>query len=91
VPDCVVLVRGLLGDRAVPARAKAALGALALYLASPVDLVPDFIPVAGVLDDVILLALVLRLVLRTAGEATVRGHWRGPERSLGAVLALSRR
>jgi uncharacterized membrane protein YkvA (DUF1232 family) len=87
----VVLVRGLLGDPAVPGRAKVALAGLVAYLLSPIDLIPDLIPVAGVLDDAILLALVLRLVLRSAGEGTIRRHWRGPERSLRAVLALSRR
>ncbi len=63
-----------------------ALGLLAAYLASPIDLVPDFIPVAGQLDDAILVALVLRGVLRAAGEEVVRGHWRGPERSLRLLL-----
>ena len=91
VPDCVRLVRGLLGDPAVPRRSKLALAALVVYLASPVDLVPDFIPVAGQLDDAILLALVLRGVLRRAGEPVVRAHWPGPERSLALVLRLSRR
>jgi uncharacterized membrane protein YkvA (DUF1232 family) len=91
VPDCVRLVRGLLGDPAVPRRCKAALGLLAVYLASPIDLVPDFIPVAGQLDDAILLALVLRGVVRAAGEGVVRAHWPGPERSLRLVLALAGR
>jgi uncharacterized membrane protein YkvA (DUF1232 family) len=90
VPDCVLLVRALLRDPRVPRRSKLALGALVVYLASPVDLVPDFIPVAGQLDDALLLALVLRGVLRAAGEAVVREHWRGPERSLALVLRLSR-
>ncbi len=91
VPDCVVLVRGLLRDPRVPRRTKLALGALVAYLASPIDLVPDFIPVAGQLDDAILLALVLRAVLRAAGESVVREHWRGPERSLAVLLAMARR
>ena len=89
VPDCVVLVRRLLGDPRVPRGAKAALGVLVVYLASPIDLVPDFVPVAGQLDDAILLALVLRRVLRGAGEEVVREHWPGPERSLRVVLALA--
>ena len=90
VPDCVRLARGLLGDARVPRRSKLALGALVVYLASPVDLVPDFIPVAGQLDDAILLALVLRGVLRSAGESVVREHWRGPDRSIGVLLRLAR-
>jgi uncharacterized membrane protein YkvA (DUF1232 family) len=89
VPDCVLLVRGLLGDPRVPRRSRLAMWALVAYLAMPIDLVPDVIPVAGQLDDAILLALVLRSVLRTAGEAVVRAHWRGPERSLAVILALA--
>jgi uncharacterized membrane protein YkvA (DUF1232 family) len=86
VPDCVVLVRRLLGDPEVPRRRKALLGAAALYLASPIDLVPDFIPVAGQLDGAIVLALVLRMVLRSGGPDLVRRHWPGPRSSLDAML-----
>jgi uncharacterized membrane protein YkvA (DUF1232 family) len=86
VPDCVVLVRRLLGDPGVPRRARLALAALLLYLVSPIDLVPDFVPVAGQLDDAILLALVLRRLLRSAGPAIMVAHWPGPERSLAIVL-----
>ena len=82
IPDCVVLVRRLLRD---PRRAKVALGLLVAYLLLPLDLVPDFIPVAGQLDDAILVALVLRWFLRAGGAALVREHWPGPERMLGAL------
>src|SRR5829696_4900307 len=67
VPDCVVLVGRLLHDPRVPRRRKLLLALLAAYLASPIDLVPDFIPVAGQLDDAILVALVLRSIVRGAG------------------------
>ncbi len=90
VPDCVVLVRRLLGDPRVPRRRRVLLLLLVAYLASPIDLVPDVIPVAGQLDDAILVALVLRALLRGGGEATVREHWPGPERSLAVLLALAR-
>jgi uncharacterized membrane protein YkvA (DUF1232 family) len=63
--------------------------ALLAYLLSPLDLVPDFVPVAGQLDDAILLALVLRRLVRTAGPELVYRHWPGPQRSLAAVLRLS--
>jgi uncharacterized membrane protein YkvA (DUF1232 family) len=63
IPECILLVRRLLEDPQVPRRHKLLLGALVLYLASPIDLVPDFIPVAGQLDDAILVALVLRVVV----------------------------
>ncbi|MBA2347035.1 MAG: DUF1232 domain-containing protein [Solirubrobacterales bacterium] len=82
VPDCVVLVRRLLGDDRVPRRSKWLLAALVVYLASPIDLVPDLIPVAGQLDDAILLAVVVRRVLRAAGPGLLREHWPGPESSL---------
>jgi len=89
VGDSVVLIRRLLGDPRVPWRHKLLLGAIAVYLAMPIDLVPDFIPVAGQLDDAILLALVLRRVLRACGEGLLREHWPGPERSLGVLLRLA--
>ena len=67
VPDCLVLFRRLVGDPRVPRRKKIVLAALVPYLAMPIDLVPDFIPVAGYLDDAVLVALVLRYVLRGGG------------------------
>ena len=89
IPDCVVLCSRLLGDPRVPRRKKALLVALAGYLAFPFDLVPDFIPVAGQLDDVVVVALVLRSLLRSGGEPLVREHWPGPDRSLALVLRLA--
>ena len=89
VPDCVVLVRRLLKDGRIPRRRKLALGVLVVYLASPIDLVPDFIPVAGQLDDAILLGLALRWLVRGSGEAIVREHWPGPEESLRVVLRVA--
>jgi uncharacterized membrane protein YkvA (DUF1232 family) len=89
VPDCIVLFRRLLSDSRVPRGRKLLLLALVGYLAMPLDLIPDFIPVAGQLDDAILVALVLRTVLRGAGDDLVREHWPGPEASLDAVLRLA--
>jgi uncharacterized membrane protein YkvA (DUF1232 family) len=86
VPDCLVLARGLLGDSEVPVRCKVALVGLIAYLASPIDLVPDFLPVVGVLDDAILVVLTLRWILRTAGPDRVYRHWRGSQRGLELVL-----
>ena len=86
IPDCIVLVHRLLHDPRVPRRRKLLLVALIAYLALPFDLVPDFIPVAGQLDDVIIVALVLRHVLRGGGETVLREHWPGPEASLLIVL-----
>jgi uncharacterized membrane protein YkvA (DUF1232 family) len=86
VPDCLVLVRRLLGDTRVPRRSRLALGALLVYLVSPIDLVPDFVPVAGQLDDALLVVLVFRSLVRSAGPELVREHWPGQPESLAAVL-----
>jgi uncharacterized membrane protein YkvA (DUF1232 family) len=59
------------------------------YLAMPLDLVPDFIPVAGQLDDAIIVALVLRAVLRAGGPELLREHWPGPDASLNALVRLA--
>ena len=86
IPDCIVLVRRLFGDPRVPRRHKLLLGALVGYLALPVDLVPDFIPVAGHVDDVLVVVLALRVVIRASGSELLREHWPGPESSLTFVL-----
>jgi uncharacterized membrane protein YkvA (DUF1232 family) len=91
VPDCIVLFRRLLSDPRVPRDRKLLLLGMVAYLALPFDLIPDFIPVAGQLDDAILVALVLRAVLRGAGSDLVCEHWTGPETSLNAVLRLAGR
>jgi uncharacterized membrane protein YkvA (DUF1232 family) len=89
IPDCVTLFRALVRDSRVPRRRKLLLVALIAYLVLPLDLIPDFIPVAGQLDDAIIVAFVLRSVLRGAGPGLVREHWRGPERSLDILLRLA--
>lgn len=86
IPDLLILVRGLLRDPRVPRNRKFLLGALAIYLALPFDIVPDFIPVAGALDDVLLVALVLRSLVKGAGREVVEDNWRGPRESLALVF-----
>jgi uncharacterized membrane protein YkvA (DUF1232 family) len=88
VPDSTILLRRIVGDRRVPRRRKLLLGALVAYLAMPIDLVPDFIPVAGQLDDAIVMALVLRIVLRSAGQELLEEHWPGPRSSLAVLLRM---
>ena len=88
VLDCIVLLRRLLGDPRVPRWHKLLLGALIGYLAFPFDLVPDFIPVAGHLDDAVVVALALRLVLRRSCPELLREHWPGPETSFAVLLRL---
>jgi uncharacterized membrane protein YkvA (DUF1232 family) len=91
VPDCVVLFERLLYDPRVPRRRKALLLVLLGYLATPIDLVPDFIPVAGQLDDAILLAIVLRGLLRGSGESLLTAHWPGPASSLALLRRFAYR
>jgi uncharacterized membrane protein YkvA (DUF1232 family) len=90
IPDCVVLVHRLMRDPRVQRRRKLALALLAAYLVLPFDLVPDFIPVAGQLDDAILVALVLRFLVRGGGEPLLREHWPGPARSLALITQAAR-
>ena len=85
-----MLLKRLLRDERVPQRAKLPILLIIPYLASPLDLIPDFIPVLGQLDDVVFVALVLRRVVRTAGPDVVEELWPGSERGLRAVLALGR-
>jgi uncharacterized membrane protein YkvA (DUF1232 family) len=89
VPDFVIFFRRLLADRRVPRRRKLVLAALVPYLAMPFDLVPDFIPVAGYLDDAVIVALALRHVLRGSGPELVEQHWPGPPASLALILRLA--
>jgi uncharacterized membrane protein YkvA (DUF1232 family) len=89
IPDCLVLFKRLLTDGRVPRRRKLVLLALVGYLSLPFDLVPDFIPVAGQLDDLIVAALALRYVLRAGGPELLREHWPGPDVSLDAVMRVA--
>jgi uncharacterized membrane protein YkvA (DUF1232 family) len=89
IPDCVVLFGRLLKDPRLPRSRKLLVLALIGYLAMPFDLIPDFIPVAGQLDDAILVALVLRTVFRGASPDLIRQHWPGPEESVQSVLRLA--
>ena len=89
IPDCIVLVTRLARDPRVPRRRKLLLLGLAGYLALPFDLVPDFIPVAGQLDDAIVVALVLRHFVRAGGEPLIRELWPGPARSLDLVVRMA--
>jgi uncharacterized membrane protein YkvA (DUF1232 family) len=82
VPDCVVLVRRLATDQRLPRRNRWTLALLAAYLVFPLDVIPDFVPVVGHLDDAILVVLVLRAVLKAAGPTVLAEHWPGRPRGL---------
>jgi uncharacterized membrane protein YkvA (DUF1232 family) len=77
IPDVLRLVRNLLGDRSVPRGVRVALFVLLVWLVSPIDLIPEFIPVLGPLDDVVVAVLVLRYVRRKVGVEELRRRWAG--------------
>ena len=87
LPDLVRLVRRLAGDRGLPRGVRVRLWLLLGYLALPVDLVPDVLPVIGWADDVIAVVLVLRSVARRAGPEALERHWPGTPEGLAAVRA----
>jgi uncharacterized membrane protein YkvA (DUF1232 family) len=90
LPDLLRLSRRLVADRSVPRAARVRLWLLLGYLAVPIDLVPDFVPVLGYADDAIIVSLVLRSVVRRAGAPAVRRHWPGTDDGLGALSRLTR-
>lgn len=89
LPDLLRLIRRLLADSTVAVGVRVLLGLLLVYLASPIDLVPDFIPVIGYADDVVIVALVLRSVVASAGADAVRRHWPGTPEGLAVMLKLA--
>ena len=94
LPDAVRLIRRLARDQAIPRSARIPVWLLLAYLAMPLDLVPDFIPVIGYADDAILVAFVLRRLLRRAGPTKVFEHWPGDPDGLATlqrVLGLQSR
>ncbi len=89
LPHLLVLLRRLAGDRDLPRGVRVRLIGLLAYLALPVDLMPDFIPVVGYADDVVVVALVLRSVVRRAGFDAVERHWPGNPAGLDVVRRLA--
>jgi len=90
LPDTVRLVRGLCGDDAIPRRTRWLVFVLLAYLVSPIDIIPDFVPVIGFADDVVLTSLVLRHVIRRSGSAALERHWPGSPEGLAALRSLLR-
>ena len=91
VPHLATLVASLMADRRVPTKAKATLAGAAAYLAMPFDLIPDFIPVLGYLDDLVLVILLFDGVLNQIDEAIVAEYWKGDPSTLQRLQAVSRR
>ncbi len=89
LPDLVRLVRRLAADRSLPRGVRVRLWLLLAYLVSPLDLIPDVIPVLGYADDVVVVALALRSVVRVAGARAVQRAWPGGPAGLAVVRRLA--
>jgi uncharacterized membrane protein YkvA (DUF1232 family) len=90
IPDCVTAVRRLRKDPRVPRRAKAAILIAGLWVASPIDLIPEFLPVIGPLDDIVVVALALRYAGRRVPREVLLAAWSGDPRLLERLLGPAR-
>jgi uncharacterized membrane protein YkvA (DUF1232 family) len=86
IPDCVTTVRRLRKDPRVPRRAKVAVIFAGLWVASPIDLIPEFIPVIGPLDDIVVVALCLRYAGRQVPRDVLLSAWPGDPRLMERLL-----
>jgi uncharacterized membrane protein YkvA (DUF1232 family) len=89
VPDVVRLFRDVASDPRVPKRVKYEVGAAATYLLLPFDVIPDFIPGLGQLDDVAIIGWAVRRLLMGAGESVLREHWRGNDRGFELLMQMA--
>jgi uncharacterized membrane protein YkvA (DUF1232 family) len=90
LPACVTTVRRLRRDPRVPRRAKVAVAFAGLWVLSPIDLIPEFLPVIGPLDDVVVVALALRYAARQVPRAALEEAWAGDPRLLDRLLGPAR-
>jgi uncharacterized membrane protein YkvA (DUF1232 family) len=89
LPDTLRLLQSIARNRSLEKSIRVRLWLLFAYMAFPIDLVPDFIPVLGYADDAIIVALVLRGVVRRAGPDGIQRHWRGSPEGLAALRKLA--
>lgn len=89
LPDLLRLLKRLAADKSLPRGVRVRLWLLLAFVISPIDLIPDFIPVIGYLDDAVLVALVLRSVVRRSGQQAIERHWTGAPEGLAAVLRIA--
>lgn len=89
IPPCLRLIRHVLRDPTIPRRRKIVPAIAIVYLAFPIDLIPDFIPVLGQLDDALVIAWTLRHIVRSAGRERIEEHWTADDDSLKRVLRLA--
>lgn len=90
LPNLALLFKGLIGDPRVPRGSKALLVVGAAWIASPIDLIPEFIPFLGPLDDAVVAALILRHLVKSAGIEVVEEHWRGERSTIARLAGLDR-
>ena len=88
LPNLAKLLTRLARDPRVPPRSKTFAGFMAAYLVSPIDLVPDFIPILGRVDDIVLVAFALNHLIHTAGHEVVREHWDGDDEVLDLLIDI---
>ena len=88
LPNLALLFKGLIGDPRVPRSSKALLLFGLAWFASPIDLIPEFVPFLGPLDDAVVAVLILRRLGRTAGREVVEQHWRGDQAIIGRLLGI---
>jgi uncharacterized membrane protein YkvA (DUF1232 family) len=91
LPACVTTARALRGDPAVPRRAKGALLVAVLWVLSPIDLLPEFLPVIGPLDDVVAVVLLMRFAARSVPRPLIESAWPASPRLLHLMLDGRRR
>lgn len=89
LPDLLRLLPRLAADRTLPHRVRVGMAVLLAYLASPIDLVPDFIPVLGFADDTVIVAVVLRWAVRHAGVEAVRRNWPGTDDGFAVLCRIT--
>ncbi|MDE0232629.1 MAG: DUF1232 domain-containing protein [bacterium] len=86
LPQFAKLVARLSRDPRVPVRAKRVAAALAAYAVIPLDLIPDVIPVVGLVDDMLAVVVALAVLIKAAPEEVVAEHWDGEPEALGRIL-----
>lgn len=89
LPDTLRLIRRIAADRSLPTGVRVRLALLLAYLALPIDLIPDFLPVLGYADDAIIVTAVLRSVARRTGRDALRAHWPGSDDGFAALCRLT--
>jgi uncharacterized membrane protein YkvA (DUF1232 family) len=89
LPDVIRLIRRLAADKTLPHGVRIRLVLLLAYLAIPIDLIPDFVPVLGYADDAIIVTAVLRSIVRRSGLDAIRAHWPGTDDGFAAVVRLT--